>query len=64
MQRAYLGSSLALSVLMLLLGLTLVVSALVRGGGVLALGVVVGAALTVAGGGRLWLLRGARGDRP
>jgi hypothetical protein len=37
-------------------------SALARGGGVLALGVLAGAAFTVAGAGRLWLLRGARGE--
>ena len=62
MRRAYLGSTLALSVLMLLLGVALIVSAVVRGGGVLALGVLVGAGLALAGGGRLWLLRAARGD--
>ena len=62
MQRAYIGSTLTLSVLMLLLGVVLIVSAVLRGGGVLALGVLVGVALTLAGGGRLWLLRAARGE--
>ena len=62
MRRAYFGSTLALSVLMLLLGVTLIVSAVLRGGGVLARGVLVGVALTLAGGGRLWLLRAARGE--
>jgi hypothetical protein len=57
-QRVYLGSARALSVLLILLGLALIASALARGGGVLALGVVVGACLTLAGAGRLWLLRG------
>jgi hypothetical protein len=62
MQRVYIGSARALSVLLILLGLALIASALARGGGVLALGVVVGACLTVAGAGRLWLLRSVRGE--
>ena len=62
MERVYLGSARALSVLLILLGLALIASALARGGGVLALGVVVGACLTLAGAGRLWLLRGVRGE--
>jgi len=62
MQRAYLGSTRALSLLLVLLGVVLIVSALVRGGGALALGVVVGTGLTLAGVGRLWLLRGVRGE--
>jgi hypothetical protein len=61
-QRVYLGSARALSVLLVVLGLALIASALARGGGVLALGVVVGACLTLAGAGRLWLLRGVRGE--
>jgi len=62
MQRAYTGSTRALSVLLILLGLVLIVSALARGGGVLAVGVLVGACFTLAGAGRLWLLRGLRGE--
>jgi hypothetical protein len=62
MQRAYFGSIRAFSLLLILLGLLMMGSALARGGGVLALGVLVGAAFTVAGAGRLWLLRGARGE--
>jgi hypothetical protein len=62
MQRAYFGSIRALSVLLILLGLVMMASALAGGGGVLALGVLVGAAFTLAGAGRLWLLRGARGE--
>jgi hypothetical protein len=58
----YLGSARALSVLLVVLGLALIASALARGGGVLALGVVVGTCLTLAGAGRLWLLRGVRGE--
>jgi hypothetical protein len=60
--RAYLASTRALSAVMLVLGLTLVVSALSRGGGALALGVVLGTMLAGIGGGRLWLMRG-RGAR-
>jgi hypothetical protein len=63
MQRAYIGSTRALSVLLVALGAVLIASSLVRGGGVLALGVVVGACFTVAGAGRLWLLRGVRSER-
>jgi hypothetical protein len=62
MQRAYFGSIRAFSLLLILLGLLMMGSALARGGGVLALGVLAGAAFTVAGAGRLWLLRGARGE--
>ena len=59
MQRAYLASSLALSVLLVLLGFAMVVSALVRGGGVLALGVVLGALFAALGVARLLLVRSA-----
>jgi hypothetical protein len=62
MQRAYLGSIRALSVLLILLGLVLMGSALARGGGPLAVGVLVGACFLLAGAGRLWLVRGARGE--
>jgi hypothetical protein len=62
MQRAYIGSMRALSFLLVLLGVVLIASALARGGGVLALGVLVGVCFTLAGAGRLWLLRGARGE--
>jgi hypothetical protein len=61
-RRLYLGSTLALSLLMFLLGAALIVSSVARGGGALALGVVVGAGLAFAGAGRLWLLRGSRGE--
>jgi hypothetical protein len=62
MQRAYFGPVRALSVLLVLLGLVLIVSALARGGGPLAVGVLVGACFTLAGAGRLWLLRNTRGE--
>ena len=58
MHRAYLASTRALSALLVLVGLAMVVSALARGGGVLALGVVLGAMLALLGAGRLWLARG------
>jgi hypothetical protein len=51
-------STLALSAILVLLGVTMVVSALARGGGALALGVVLGTMLALLGAGRLWLARG------
>jgi hypothetical protein len=62
MQRAYIGSTRVLSMLLLLLGLVLIVSTLARGGGVVALGVVIGACFVLVGAGRLWLMRGVRGE--
>jgi hypothetical protein len=59
-QRAYATSTLALSVLILVLGLAMIGSTLARGGGVLALGVVLGLAFIGVGAGRLWLARQAR----
>ena len=61
MQRAYAASTRVLSALMLVLGVAMVVSALGRGGGPLALGVVLGAMFALIGAGRLWL---ARAERP
>ena len=60
MQRAYSASTRALSALLLLVGVVMVVSALARGGGVLALGVVLGVAFALIGAGRLWIARGER----
>jgi len=48
------------SVLLVVLGLAVVVSALVRGGGPLSVGVVVGLLLTALGAGRLLLARQGR----
>jgi hypothetical protein len=62
MQRAYIGSVRALSFVLILLGLVMIVLALARGGGVLALGVLVGASFALVGAGRLWLMRGVRGE--
>jgi hypothetical protein len=55
--RAYLASSRALSALLILVGLAMVVSALARGGGALALGVVLGVLFAVLGLLRLRLAR-------
>jgi hypothetical protein len=57
-RRAYATSTRVLSGIIMLLGVTMVISALARGGGVLALGVVLGTMLTLLGAGRLWLARG------
>jgi hypothetical protein len=56
--RAYLTSTRILSGLLVLVGLAMVVSALARGGGALALGVVLGTMLALLGAGRFWLARG------
>jgi hypothetical protein len=52
------ASTRVLSSLMVLVGLGLVVSTLVRGGGPLAVGLVVGVLFVGVGAGRLWLERG------
>ena len=53
------ASTRVLSSLMVLVGLGLVVSTLVRGGGPLAVGLVVGVLFDGVGAGRLWLDREA-----
>ena len=62
MERAYLASSLLLSVAVCALGLVMLVTTLARGGGPLALGVLLGAALAILGAARLWLARRAGRD--
>jgi hypothetical protein len=57
-QRAYLASTRTLSALLLLVGVAMVVAALARGGGALALGVVLGVLFALLGAARLWLARG------
>jgi multisubunit Na+/H+ antiporter MnhB subunit len=57
-KRAYVASTRILSGLLMLVGIAMVVSALARGGGALALGVVLGTMLALLGAGRLWLARG------
>jgi hypothetical protein len=59
-QRAYLAWTRVLSALLVLVGVAMVASALARGGGALALGVVLGALMALLGAGRLWLARGTR----
>ena len=58
MRRAYTTSTRLMSGLLLAIGLAMIVSALARGGGALALGVVLGTMLALLGAGRLWLMRG------
>ncbi len=58
MSRAYNTSTRVLSVILILVGIAMVVSAIARGGGPLAFGVVLGLGLTVLGAGRLWIARG------
>jgi len=54
----YATSTRVLSAIIMLLGITMIILALVNGGGALALGVVLGALLALLGAGRLWLARG------
>ena len=63
MDRAYLASTRVLNALLVLVGLALVVAALARGGGALAVGVVVGVLFALLGAGRLWLARPGAGGR-
>jgi hypothetical protein len=58
-QRAYIASARLLSAVLLVVGVAMVASALARGGGALALGVVLGTLLALLGAGRLWLARRA-----
>jgi len=60
-QRAYLASTRLLSTALVLLGLAMVGTTIARGGGPLAVGVLLGIVLTAVGAARLWLARdGAR----
>ena len=58
MQRAYLASTRLLSALLLLVGVAMVASTIARGGGALAVGVLLGTMLVVVGAARLLLARG------
>jgi hypothetical protein len=62
-ERAYRHSRRVLAALLLFVGLTLVVTTIARGGGPLAMGVVVGAALAVLGVGRAYLASSGGGRR-
>lgn len=57
MRSAYVTSTRVLGGLLVVVGVAMVVSALASGGGVLALGVVLGTMLALLGAGRLWLAR-------
>lgn len=55
MERAYRHSTRLMGLVICLLGVAMVASSLARGGGPLALGVLVGAAFVVLGAGRAYL---------
>jgi hypothetical protein len=57
-QRAYIASTRLLSAALLVVGVAMVVSTIARGGGPLALGVILGIMLALLGAGRFWLTRG------
>jgi hypothetical protein len=59
-QRAYLASTRVLSGLLVVVGAAMIVSAIARGGGALALGVILGTLFALLGIGRLWLAGGGR----
>jgi hypothetical protein len=54
------ASARVLSAAMVVLGVAMLVVTLSRGGGPLALGVLLGLLFCAAGGGRLWLMRAER----
>ncbi|MGI8595005.1 MAG: hypothetical protein ACR2ML_11685 [Solirubrobacteraceae bacterium] len=56
-RQVYRGGTLFLSVLMVVIGISLLVSTLTFGGGLLTRGVLFGSLFLVAGGARLYLLR-------
>ena len=60
MDRAYLASSQALSALLCVVGVAMVARTLARGGGPLALGVILGVLFLAAGAGRLYVERRSR----
>jgi hypothetical protein len=57
-QRAYIASTRLLSAALVVVGVAMVASTIARGGGPLALGVVLGVLLALLGVGRFWLARG------
>jgi hypothetical protein len=54
-ERAYRQSTRALAAALVVLGIAMVVTSIARGGGALALGVVLGVAFTLLGAARLYL---------
>ncbi|MBA3299438.1 MAG: hypothetical protein H0U24_05080 [Thermoleophilaceae bacterium] len=63
MDRAYLASSQTLSAILCVVGVAMVVMTVARGGGPLALGVVVGVLFALLGAARLRLARAMAPDR-
>ena len=63
MERAYRQSTRALGGLLFLIGVAMVASTLARGGGPLALGVVLGTLLALLGVGRAYLASGGSSGR-
>lgn len=61
MDRAYFVTARLMAGLLLLIGPLMIILTLARGGGGFTVGIVVGAAFTLLGAGRLYLARG--GDR-
>jgi galactitol-specific phosphotransferase system IIC component len=51
------GSTQVMSVILVLIGVAMIVSTIARGGGVLALGIVLGLLFVAAGAGRLYVSR-------
>ena len=64
MERAYRHSTRTLGALLAVLGLVMVVTTLARGGGPLAVGVVVGVLFAVLGSARVYLAGGFGRHRP
>lgn len=62
MSRAYVSSQRVLGALLCVVGLAMVVSTFARGGGPLALGVVVGVLFAALGAARVWLARAQRSE--
>ena len=60
MGTAYLTTQRALGALLVVIGLWMAISAVARGGGPLAFGVVVGIPFALLGAGRIWLAGGAK----
>ena len=56
-RQVYRGGTVTLSVLMVVVGVAIVVSTVARGGGALALGVVLGVLFAAAGAARIYLFR-------
>jgi hypothetical protein len=56
-RQVYRGGTFVLSLLMIVVGVALLVSTIVHGGGALALGILFGVLFIAAGGARLYFLR-------